>query len=278
MRIIVTGASGYVGGALLRGLRLAGHEAEAWSRRECPPPWRKYTLTEAVQEKTWKGHDVLIHAAHDFTARDFAEHQSRNILPSLSLLESARAAGHHHFIFISSFSCFEGTRSAYGLAKLAIEKEWLAKGGTVIRPGLVWGDQPGGVMGALQSVVKRLPLVPCLTGPHGLPQYLVHEQDLCSTVLDALHAAPCADGRLIEAAHPDRLPIKRILTLIARRLHLHRTFLPVPWHCVMAALKTAEALGLNPPFRSDSLTGLVHAVPALQGDPIVLRQRFRPFS
>lgn len=277
MKIIVTGASGYVGAALLKGIRQAGHEAEAWSRSECPPPWRYHTLAESPLTEAWLGCDVLIHAAHDFTARDFAEHQSRNIRPSLALLQSARKAGLRHLIFISSFSSFEGTRSAYGRAKLAIEKEWLANGGTVIRPGLVWGDQPGGMMGALERIVKRLQIIPCLSGPHGLPQYLVHEQDLCTAVLDAFQTDPLVSGRLIEAAHPDALPLKHLLTLIARRQHLRRVFLPVPWQLAMTALKTAEALGINPPFRSDSLTGLVHGPEALLTHPDLLRQRFRPF-
>jgi nucleoside-diphosphate-sugar epimerase len=278
MKIIVTGASGYVGGALLRGLRQAGHEAQAWSRRECSPPWRAYMLAKPVPKEAWHSYDALIHAAHDFTARDFAEQHSRNICPSLALLDSARDAGLRHFIFISSFSCFEGTRSAYGRAKLVVEKEWLANGGTVIRPGLVWGDQPGGVMGALESVVKRLPLVPCLTGPHGLPQYLVHEQDLCSTVLGGLRATQSAGDRLIEAAHPDSLPLRQILVRIARRHDLRRLFLPIPWQLAMASLKSAEILGLNPPFRSDSLTGLVHGPTNPLTCPELLHQRFRPFA
>ena len=277
MRLALTGASGYVGGTLLQALRQEGHATLAWSRRECPAPWNPYELKSDPPALPWAGCDALIHAAHDFTARDFPQHQSRNIRPSLALLDSARNAGLRHLIFISSFSCFEGTRSAYGRAKLAIEQEWLAGGGTVIRPGLVWGDQPGGVMGALERIVTRLPVVPCLTGPHGLPQYLVHEHDLCAAVLDLLQATPCAGGRLIEAAHPDPLPLREILTLIARRQHLRRVFLPCPWQLAMAALKTAEALRINPSFRSDSLTGLVHSVPALQTDPALLRQRFRAF-
>lgn len=276
MKIIITGASGYVGAALMKGISRAGHQVMAWSRRECPPPWRFFTLAETPPADAFNGFDALIHAAHDFRARNFTEHQSRNVLPSLALLESARSAGLRHLIFISSFSSFQGTRSAYGRAKLAIEQEWLASGGTVIRPGLIWGDQPGGMMGALERIVDRLPIIPCLTGPKGLPQYLAHEQDLCTAVLDALEQPPTSVQR-IEAAHPDPLSLREILTRIARRHQHRRHFVPIPWQLAMAALKTAESLGLNPPFRSDSLTGLVHGTPALLTDAALLRQRYRPF-
>jgi uncharacterized protein YbjT (DUF2867 family) len=277
MRIALTGASGYVGGAILRGLRQAGHDAVAWSRRECPPPWRFYKLAEAPTADDFSGCDALVHAAHDFTVRDFAEQQIRNIRPSLALLDSARSAGLQHLIFISSFSAFDGTRSAYGRAKRAIEQKWLEHGGTVIRPGLVWGDQPGGIMGELERIVRHMPLIPSLSATHGLPQYPVHEHDLCTTILDALQVIPPAEGRLIEAAHPDPVPLKQILSRIARRQGRQRIFLPIPWQLAMAALKTAEWIGLKPPFSSDNLTGLVHSVQALTTRPDLLRQRFRPF-
>jgi nucleoside-diphosphate-sugar epimerase len=278
MKIIVTGASGYVGGAILSALRQAGHDVQAWSRRRCPPPWHAFTLAEPPAADAWFGCDAIVHAAHDFTARDMPGQQLRNIAPSLALLESARSAGLRRLIFISSFSSFEGTRSTYGRAKHAIEKEWLTAEGTVIRPGLVWGDQAGGVMGSLERVVQSLPLVPCLTGPLGLPQYLVHEDDLGTIVLDAIQADSAAGARLIEAAHPHPVAFKRILALIARRHHLHRAFLPVPWQLAMAAIKTAESFGLNPPFRSDSLTGLVHGNPHPQITTPPAGILYRPFA
>jgi len=277
MRIALTGASGYVGRTLLQALRKAGHDTHAWSRRECPAPWHRYDLAPDPHTLPWEGCDALIHAAHDFTARDDADNLRLNIKPSVALLRTARQAGVRRLIFISSLSSFDGTRSTYGRTKLAIEKECLAHGGMVIRPGLVWGDHPGGVMGALERIVTRLPVVPCLTGPRGLPQYLIHEQDLANTVLHALGANPPPTAHLIEAACPNPLPIREILTRIARRQSLHRLFPPLPWQVAMACLKTAEALSLNSPFRSDSLTGLVYGIPSLQSDPSHPRRQFRPF-
>lgn len=278
MNIAVTGASGYVGGILCRGIDAAGHHVLAWSRRPCPGDWNHYEIKDKPSGLPWPRVEALVHAAYDFGTGTLKEALSANVIPSIRLLKTANDHGVKHLVFISSISSFEGTRSAYGRAKLAIEKECLAMGGTVIRPGLVWGNHPGGVMGAMERVVKSLPIIPCLTGPQGLRQYLVHEEDLCTAVLDAAIAPPNPTGRLIEATNPDPLALKQILNLIARRHHLRRSFLPFPWQFAMAALRAAETFGIKPPFRSDSLTGLVHGVSSLQSNSGQLRERYRPFD
>lgn len=278
MKTILTGASGYVGGILLRALRQDGHETVAWSRRECPPPWQKYELGKPLTKEMWSGCEALIHSAHDFSAQGWQENDQANVQPSLDLLRSAHQAGTRILVYISSFSSFDGTRSDYGKAKLAVEKEWLAHNGIVIRPGLVWGDRSGGVMGALERLVMRLPVVPCLSGPRGLPQYLVHEDDLASAVLDALNTPSMPGGQIVEAAYPDPVPLEKILSSLALRHGRRPIFPSVPWRLAMAALKSAEFLGIHPPFRSDSLTGLVHSTPSLlTEEPNLQRRRFRPF-
>jgi nucleoside-diphosphate-sugar epimerase len=278
MKVILTGASGYVGGMILDALRAHGHEVLALSRRSCSTPWLAYQLGDDPASLPWQGVDALIHAAHDFTARGEEENHRRNVQPSVALLRAARESGVTRLLFISSFSAFAGTRSCYGRAKLAVETQCLSLDGAAIRPGLVWGQQSGGVMGSLERIVTRLPLVPCLTGPRGLPQFLVHEDDLARTVLDALQSPPHRSGRLIEAAHPEPMPLRTILTHIAHRHGLRRLFLPIPWQLAMAALKTTEALRLNASFRSDSLVGLVHGTPSLQSEPSSGYIEFRAFN
>jgi hypothetical protein len=51
----------------------------------------------------------------------------------------------------------------------------------------------------------------------------------------------------------------------------------VPWPLILAGLKTMEALGLNPPFRSDSLTGFVFQNPNPDFSAAHQITRFRAF-
>lgn len=255
MKAAVTGASGYVGGAIVRRFEKDGHTVLRLSRRECEGEWRSFSLGDDPAALPWDGIDALVHAAYDFSPRTWEEAEARNVIPSIALIAAARQAGVRHIVFISTLSAFDGCRSLYGKAKLAIEMEALAAGATVIRPGLVWGGTPGGMMGSLEKIVCALPVVPYLCGGGGLRQYLVHEEDLAENVVRC--ASRDGESEPISVAHPASLTFREILTGIAAKRKLRRMFVPVPWPSAMAALKLAEACGIPLPFRSDSLTGLV---------------------
>jgi len=64
---------------------------------------------------------------------------------SIRLLRMAKAAGVGRIVFISTISAFTGARSRYGRAKLQVESVCRELGGIILRPGLVFGDSPGGV-------------------------------------------------------------------------------------------------------------------------------------
>jgi nucleoside-diphosphate-sugar epimerase len=256
MNVAVTGASGYVGGAIAAHFEKHGHQVLRLSRRPCPGNWLHFTLGDDSSSLSWDGIDVLVHAAYDFSLHTWDGIQSVNIDPSIALLSAARAAGVRHVIFISTLSAFDGCVSLYGKAKLAIEKETLPRGGTVIRPGLVWGDRPGGMMASLEKAVRALPVVPYLCGAGGLRQFLVHEDDLAGAVVSISSREPIAG--IISFAHPAALTLREILAGISNKRKLLRLFFPVPWLIAMVFLKLAENCGIPLPFRSDSLKGLVH--------------------
>lgn len=261
MKVAITGASGYVGSCIANGFRDHGHEVLALSRRPCPLPWVPYALGDDPTKLPWQGVDVLVHAAYDFTPRTWQEILDRNIMPGVRLLQAAKQAKVGRLICISSMSSFEGCRSNYGKAKLMIEKEALDLGATVVRPGLVWGDSSGGVMGTLEKLVTKLPAVPYLTGSGNLKQFLIHEADLSEAIVAIAGMPPSGSGTLHSATHPDPVPLLTILRSIAKRSNRSRLYLPVPWQLAMAGLKSLETIGIRSLFRSDSLTGLVHGNP-----------------
>jgi nucleoside-diphosphate-sugar epimerase len=278
MNVAVTGASGYVGGILCRALDAKGHHVLAWSRRPCPGDWAAYDLKDDPAGLPWSGVDALVHAAYDFGPRSWQEILAGNVEPAIQLLRAACDHGVKRLVFISSISSFDGTKSNYGKAKRMIEKAALELGVVIIRPGLVWGESSGGVMGALENLVMRLPVVPYLSGRGGLAQFLVHEQDLTTAVVQAVESPTAEAAAILEVANPDPVPLRRILITIAKRRDLRRFFIPLPWQLAMAALRSAEFLGVDLSFRSDSLTGLVRRTPALGSNDLEnLRLRCRSF-
>lgn len=277
MRIAITGASGYVGTCISRGFRAHGHEVLALTRRPCDSPWVSYTLGNDPSLLPWDNVDVLVHAAYDFTPRTWQEILAGNVTPSVKLLKAARQAKVGRLIFISSMSSFDGCRSNYGKAKLMIEREALDLGAVVIRPGLVWGESSGGVMGTLEKLVAKLPVVPFLIGGAKLRQFLIHEADLSEAIVAIAESLPSESGTLHSVTHPDPVSLLAILKSIAKRSHRSRLYVPVPWQLVMAGLKFIEMFGLSSPFRSDSLVGLVHGNPHFEISPPPAGICYRPF-
>lgn len=257
----VTGASGYVGARIAQHLATAGWRVIRWGRN--PPPGEasvQFQLGEEVAPASFAGVHALVHCAYDFRPRRWHQISEVNVRGSEKLLRAARAAGVERIVFLSSLSAFDGCRSLYGRAKLEIEMTARSVGAVVIRPGLVYGRDAGGVFGGLVKQVRQSRFVPLLDG--GRPvQYLVHDEDLGRFV------ARCAGGNVpsakpIALAHNHSISLRRLLVELAGVLDRRVTFLPVPWRAAWLILKTLEAARLPAPFRSDSLIGLIYQNPA----------------
>ncbi len=259
MTVAITGASGYVGTCISNCFRAHGHEVLALSRRPCAAPWVSYALGNDPRLLPWDKVDVLVHAAYDFAPRTWQEILDRNVAPSVALLKAAKNANVGHLIFISSMNSYEGCRSNYGKAKRMIEKEALALGAIVVRLGLVWGETSGGVMGNLEKLVARSPVVPFLSGGANLRQFMIHEADLSATIVAIAESPPSESTTVHALTHPVSVPLLAILKSISKRSNHSRFYMPIPWQLVMAGLKIIETLGIPSLFRSDSLVGLVHS-------------------
>jgi len=256
----ITGVSGYVGSCIGKALaeeftllplgRTPGDTGVLWQFEP------EVDVTAALQQR---GAKVLVHSAWDFSHPNAKANWQANVEGSRKLIEQARSAGVETIVFISTISAFRDARSEYGKSKLAVEKLVLDAGGTVIRPGLVWGDRPGGMFGALRKQVSKGGLVPVI-GDGSYPQYLVHEEDLAAVVLRAAKGEFA--GRTLTVANPRPWPFGDLIHRIAAEQGKSVKLLRVPWRFIYAGLKSAEGAGLKLSFRSDSVISLVYQDPA----------------
>jgi len=256
----VTGASGYVGSRIAAALA-AEFEVLAMSRNAGEGGLRWSMGQEASVVEALRAREVsaLVHSAWDFGQPRPTANWKSNVQGSGRLLEQARAAGVQTPVFVSTISAFEGAQSEYGKSKLAVETMFLEAGGTVIRPGLVWGDRPGGVFGSLRRQVSKGGRVPVI-GDGRYAQYLVHEDDLAGVLVRAVRGE--FPGRRLTVAHPQPWLLRDLILRIAIGQGKSVKLVEVPWRLIWAGLKTAEMLGLKPGFRSDSVVSLVHQNPA----------------
>ena len=168
MRVLVTGASGFVGAALCPELLARGHEVRAAVRRrsapvEGPPGMQQVLVEDIGEEVDWRslldGADAVVHLAA-IAHRGASEEEIRriNLDGTVRLARAARGIV-RRFVFMSSvkvhgedsgvgaYTESDPTRpeDAYGRSKLEAERslaELAARSGmelTLLRPPLVYG-------------------------------------------------------------------------------------------------------------------------------------------
>jgi len=175
MRILVTGADGFLGRYLIAGL--AGHEVICASRRPMENvEWR--ALGDLSGDVDWKalleGVDAVVHLAniaHQQASDD--DFERVNHRQTAALCAAASAAGVRQVVYVSSIYAQSGHTaprmlteadapqplSAYGRSKLAAEQAVAASGVpfTILRPVLVVG-KGAKANAAMLEKLARLPL------------------------------------------------------------------------------------------------------------------------
>ena len=146
-RVLLTGASGFVGSAILAELLSRGHEVSLLSRRivDAPPTTRQIitgdfaALDIAAVREAIRGQDAIIHAAGHAHAEDGTggeRHRRLNQDASIKLAQAAANEG-AYFVYLSSIKAQVGANAsgivretdpprpddAYGMAKLEAEIE-----------------------------------------------------------------------------------------------------------------------------------------------------------
>lgn len=180
MKILVTGATGFIGSALCAHLLQRGHSLVALSRSGAAP--RNDCLTHAIDlaqsvpdPALLQGVDVVFHLAGIAHQRaDAATYEQVNHLATIALARAAQDAGVRSFVFVSSVKAMGGTRVSrarsedectlpgepYGLSKWRAESALRAgfdgsdMAVRIIRPALVYGAEAGGNLWLLARAVR----------------------------------------------------------------------------------------------------------------------------
>ena len=258
----ITGSNGYVGSCVKNYFTMHGWEILELTRS--PKPGSRgiqFQLGAEISASALAGVEVLVHCAYDFKPLKLDEIRAVNVVGTEKLFQAARAADVKKVVCISTISAFAGCQSLYGKAKLEIEKIALAHGALVIRPGLVYGDDSGGMFGKLSAQVRKSLLIP-LIGDGSQIQFLVHQEDLCAFIEKVAAGKIAISPCVLTAASAEPWPFKKLLLEIARGLGKEIKFIPLPWRLVWLAIKSAEVCGLKLNFRSDSLVSLMNQNPA----------------
>jgi nucleoside-diphosphate-sugar epimerase len=174
MRIMVTGAGGFVGKALVEWLAAQGHAVRAITRQIVPDIATADWAPLLVEIDAVVHLAARVHQLREKSADPLAEFRRINRDATLRLAEAAIAAGNQRFVFISSVkAATESTGlqpidedqpanpvDPYGISKLEAEQGLLALAGqgdfepVILRVPLVYGPGAKGNMRTLFTLVR----------------------------------------------------------------------------------------------------------------------------
>ena len=252
----VTGANGYIGKQIVNALRHQGcivYELGRFLKNAQNPQYFLSYQLDQLELPDLKNCDALIHCAYDFDVKTLKKSKEINVDGSVRLFQHAQSCGVKKIILISSLSAFEGARSIYGKTKLALEKQAAQYGAIIIRPGLVFGANTRGIVGAMKKFVKKFPIVP-LIGMGGQKFYACYIENLCELIIFLITSNTLLQNPMI-AAHKQPITFREIVLLLAKSENKNIRMLPIPFLIILAGLKILEAANINIGLRSDSLVG-----------------------
>jgi nucleoside-diphosphate-sugar epimerase len=252
--IAITGASGFIGSALVKKLKSAENKIIALGRSKIAEADQNifFSLDSENSSFSLGGIDCLIHCAYDFAPTNFAAIKKINFDGSVRLFEMAKRDGVKNIIFISTTSAFANSISNYGKVKFLIEKYADEISASVVRPGLVFGENCGGIVGALRSFVKKFPFAP-LIGKGDQLFYPCHIDDLTSLIEFIVKKPQFNSQNPIVAACAKPIKFRQIIEKFAGAENKKITMIAIPYWVIFSVLKIAEIVGIKIGFRSDSL-------------------------
>lgn len=253
-RILVTGATGFLGAALIPRLLDAGHDVVAYARRpEAVQPGVPVVQGDAIAgtglDEALEGVDVayyLIHSMEAGGAEAFDELERRAVD---NFSEAAERAGVRRVLYLGGLVPVGKTPSRHLGSRLAVEERLLqaAPEAVAFRASLVVGAH-GSSFGFLVRLVERAPVLPLPAWSRYRTQP-IDERDVLSFLVAAATSDAVTGPLSLDIAGPDVLTYREVVLEIADALLIRRPTISLPFSVTpIAAPFVAAITGEEPEF------------------------------
>ena len=273
MKVLVTGASGFLGGHVAERLSARGDSVRALvrstSNRAHLQTLPLVELFEGAVEDADRmkeavdGVDAIVHTAGLVKARSTDEFFATNVGGTSNLVQAARGGRGKgspvkRFVFVSSLTACgpspdgrpvprdqEAPNNAYGRSKLSAEKVVLSVKdevrSVILRPGAIYGPRDGEILDMFKSIQRGLLPVVGSGESKGVWIYATDCADACIRAIDA--DVPSGSAYFVDDGH-GAIDLKQLCADAERALGrkaLIRGSIPVP--VLMAIARGVEVFG-----------------------------------
>lgn len=271
-KIALLGASGFIGGRILKHLIEEGYALRCGIHR-------MPLLVEETQNVQFKvcdtsdaaslvsffeKQDIVIYAAGLTTAhgaKDWKEYLTENVASAINVIDACRRAEVKKLIFLGSQASHEHATGKYGISKYLGEK--VVAGSdvlwTILKPGQVIGQK--GLVNTLYGISKLLPVFPMLAHtPKNLE--LVGVDEIAQFIKDIIEdTGKKYERKIIYLGSETRLNFRELLELLWKKQGKRPFVVPLPRWFFAVSSALLRRFGIIIPLTRDVLDGIYTPMP-----------------